>query len=472
MVLATSAHGLRVDSYYPGDVLMWRHLTTAGPALVLGEPPRGVVLPHHSIEGLRVGGFYRALADVVQPPTIYLLSPNHFEAGTQAVVTGEDLEFETVFGTLNVDVDRVEEFVSSGLAQRVDAAFTKEHGVFFHAPYIKRFFPTAKIVPLLIRWGTGPTDLDPIVTKILRQCGPRDLILGSVDFSHYNWRSTAEFHDRSSFASIVNFDGEALFDREIDSPGSIYVLEQVMTGLGFRRAERVWQTNTDDLAFEPQDNATSHQYFTFTRGQPDLRQSFTVLLIGRSRLKQIRTSWPWDRSYQAANDPGPSKFLSELRGTEDRFFMGSDLYLLDPPPSENPRKFGRNGVNVVVFSFDSTGSLPTQIALVQAQKPSRSIVLYRFDGRTAPMVERRRLGRAFVEAGAEIFVVQDQPGDELDVEPWKQGVLALALGDFLPDPSASSQGLVVQAELTAPGLWYQTLALKVRDGYPRLVPDR
>jgi AmmeMemoRadiSam system protein B len=447
---------------------MWNHLTRTGPSTSFAEPPRGVILPHHSIEGLRVGGFYRALAQGVHPGTVYLISPNHFEAGIAPVVTGEDLDYSTVFGTLEVEKGRVEDFVSRGLAERLDAAFKAEHGVYFHAPYIKKFFPDAKIVPLLIRWGASRQALDAVVERILGQMDPGDLIVGSVDFSHYNYRATADFHDRSSYASIVNFDYDSLFDREIDSPGSVYIVERVSTTLGCGRSERIWQTNTDDLAFRPQDNATSHQYFTFSPGTPELRKSFSIIITGDSTVKEIRTSWPWDRGYDPEKDPGPSRFLRDLRGAEDRFFMGSDLYLMDPPAQPVVRSFERNGMRVSLFCFSPGTRLQDQLDRVKDPGGSWPVVLYRFSRGTGTE-ERRAVGRSFVEAGARVFVAQGAGDMAPLVETWKNGLLALSLGSFLPGPSPpSAAGAVLQVELSTDGIWHQEIRLEITDGFPQV----
>jgi AmmeMemoRadiSam system protein B len=448
---------------------MWNHLTGTGPRTVLAETPRGVILPHHSIEGLRVGGFYKALAERMQPRTVYVISPNHFEAGTAAVVTGEDLDYATVYGTLEVDKGKVESFVSSGLAERLDSAFVIEHGVFFHSPYIKKFFPQAKIVPLLIRWGAPRPVLDAVVAQILGQLEAGDLLVGSVDFSHYNFRATAEFHDRSSYATIMNFDYDNLFDREMDSPGSVYVVERVMTSLGYGHAERIWQTNTDDLAFEPQDNATSHQYFTFTPGTPDPRESFTLLVTGRSQVQEVRTSWQWDRDYHPERDKGPTGFLRDVRGAEDRFFMGSDLYLLDPPLDPQVKFFERNGARVSLFRFGPGAALQDQLSQVRNAAGSWPVVLYRFaDG--ADVEKRRAVGRGFIEAGARVFVAQGPPEIAPDVETWKSGVMALSLGSFLPGPDhPDGKGLVLQVELTPEQTWHQEIVVDIKGGYPSVV---
>jgi len=453
-----------VESYYPGDLLMWRMLADSGPLAPLDRAPGAVILPHHAIEDLRVGGFYRALARLVQPTTVYLISPNHFEAGTAPVLTGEDLDFPTVWGSLGLDGARIEDLIRRGVAENLDKAFTTEHGIFFHAPFIKRFFPRARIVPLIIRWGADRAALDRLVEAIRAQWKEGDLVIGSVDFSHYNYRDTADFHDRSSFASVSNFDYDRLFDREIDSPATVYIVERLMRDLGFGRGERVWHTNADDLTPEPAGNATSHQYFSYVPGAPVEVRSFTLVITGSSLLHLLRSSWPWDRSYDASRDGSAARFLRDLRGEEDRFFMGSDLYLLDPPPSTEPTYFEANGIKVALLFFEEPGALSAQTALLGRLGEAQAIVVCRFPPGTS-VDAGRATGRALCEAGARVVVAQGLAGG--GVETWKGSVLALSLGDFLPGP-VDSRGSLLQVELRAGEPWYREIPLVIQGGFPRL----
>ncbi|HOV14793.1 MAG TPA: AmmeMemoRadiSam system protein B, partial [Spirochaetota bacterium] len=194
---------LTVKSYYDGDKPMWEHINNAKSPVEFKDVPKGVIIPHHAITSTYVASFYNGLSKKINPKTIFLLCPNHFETGENPIITGNNLVFKTVYGELKTNNDIVNELVKKRLATINNKSFIKEHGVFFHAPFIKKYFPDAKIVPILQAWKNSKEENDKIADFIQKYLNRDGFVIASVDFSHYQIKSVADFHDETSFTVIT-----------------------------------------------------------------------------------------------------------------------------------------------------------------------------------------------------------------------------------------------------------------------------
>ncbi len=477
-----------IETYYPGDTIMWDYIMATGPPIEFSGPPRGIILPHHAITGTEVARFYRGLSRVIHPETIIIIGPNHFERGTHNIQTADTCVYDTVYGTLEIDTGLVRKLIRSGAAHLCNEAFPGEHGIFFHAPFIKRFFPKAKIVPVIIKWDTTVDELDSLARELSALVSTDSLVLASVDFSHYCTRQSADVHDITSFTTISNFDYQGLFDLEIDSPPTIYVLEKLMAGVGCRNAVRLLHTNSDDFKKMRELKTTSHQYFAFFPGDPVYREQLTIFAAGDIRIKNdvlfVRTAWPWDRAYDPARDASVTRFLKNLRGKEDRFFMGYDLYIFDLRETKRVFAFTKNRLKVQVVKLRErelqAGREAAEIRQLAAAGDCL-IVIFEYDGSRVTL-ERKQEARALIDAGADIVLgrglvntpleTAEAAGDAeatatADKEYYKNKLIVYSQGDFIADAPESS-GVVLQILFSKHKIDCRELPLQIRQGFPEL----
>ena len=237
-----------VPYYYADDLLMWERIFAAKEPMGL---PSGEVLaaiaPHHDIDILGLGSFYRALSHFSRPSTIVLVSPDHFEAGKGEVVYPETSRFSVPGGYLAPDQAIGAALARSGAAIPDEGPWPMEHGVFAHTPFLARYFPSAVFLPLLVRPGAGAEDLERLVESLDEILPADSLVLGSVDFSHYQIRPVARLHDLSSEAAIRGFELDGLSRLEVDSPETLAIVMGFANRRGARRAELLAATNSADL---------------------------------------------------------------------------------------------------------------------------------------------------------------------------------------------------------------------------------
>ena len=168
----------------------------------------GISVPHHLLAAdLMARGFWAAAGNRYE--RVILLAPDHFNRSGRPLATTRR-DFETVFGP--IENDRT---VSGALLQATDlfedsALFEKEHGIGALLPFIKRFFGTAKVVPIAISGRSTRTDWDRAVAMLGALIGPHDLVIQSTDYSHYLPLGAAVLRDQETLNIIAAADPAAV----------------------------------------------------------------------------------------------------------------------------------------------------------------------------------------------------------------------------------------------------------------------
>lgn len=451
---------------------MWEHITNSGPAIEFEDIPLGVIIPHHAITATVTARFYQGMAKKIQPQTVFILAPNHFESGETDIISTATVCYNTVYGRLETDMQFPGLLAASQLVSLDSRPFNSEHAIFFHAPFIKKFFPDSKIVPVIIKWDTPKEKLEELSRVLENIILPDALVLASVDFSHYNRRETADFHDRASFRTISNFDVDSLFSLEIDSPASVYVLEKIMAARGYRKGVRLFETNSEDFTKKREEESTSHQYFTFFKGEPEYKKGLTILLSGNINGKNdslyLFDKWLWDRAYVPEKDYTIKRFLKNIRGQEDRFFMGTDLYIFDCEQEEKAYRFQKNSVIIQVIKFRE-GELSdadySRVIKALSAGCDCLVVIYQYDsGKLA--FPGQKTAEMFVDNGADIFLGRGIH-EPKEPELYKDGLVIYSAGDFIEETGPAA-GMIVYVDYTPKKLSCVKVPVRVRSGYPEL----
>ena len=470
VLLSLSCAAAPVQSVYPGDRLMWNHINDV-PPVVLQEAPGGVILPHHTMTAREAARIYKGLAEKIQPRTVFILCPDHYESGGSRVITADNISFETVYGRLDVDGDLAEKLSAQTGALRCSRPFKNEHGVYFHAPFIKKYFPGARIVPVLLPWRNAEESNSRIAAFIARNSSDKTFVIASVDCSHFQIRDAADFHDESTFDAVINFRMGKLYHCEIDSPPSAYVCMSVMDQLGCRKAVRLLHTNSDEFVKRREPSTTSHQYFAFYKGEPAPDSRLTVFIAGTIGAENgnlfVQQYWDWNREADPEKESGARKYLRHLRGQEDRFLSGADLYLFDTREDEREEIFTAAGQRVAVISFrdDPSAGLKSTDKIRQLKKTNdRVLVIFRYAG-GARTDSYRQLFRSWIDAGASLVAGRGIP--QSGVERYGRGIILYSPGDFIPR-NGNASGAVYGIVFTGGTIAVKTFRLKIINGYPQL----
>ena len=152
-----------------------------------GTPVAGVMSglsAHHLLIGSDIATVFEDLAsDEVK--TVVLVSPNHFARGRSVAQVSKG-QWSTPYGTVMTDDDAVDELLAANLMLRhEEVAYENEHGIFGLTPFVKRSFPNAKIVSIILDDRLSAEDAWQLGQEIASTL-PKAVLIASVDMTHYH----------------------------------------------------------------------------------------------------------------------------------------------------------------------------------------------------------------------------------------------------------------------------------------------
>lgn len=187
------------------------------------EAPVAGVIPHHLLAGDLLAEFFSNL-ESFDYDTVVLIGPNHFNAGTGKVITSAE-DWQTPYGVLPIDHELLQKFSNANLADTEEGPFNNEHAVNADVAFIKKTFPKAKFLPLILRSNVSPAEAENLAQNIFKVAnGKNILLLSSTDFSHYKTSAEAQADDKNSLAVLENSSFDQVYNMAVDSPAATYVL--------------------------------------------------------------------------------------------------------------------------------------------------------------------------------------------------------------------------------------------------------
>ncbi len=202
-------------SWYPGTHgALARDVDGYLAAVPADAIPRGrldaVIAPHAGLMfSGPVGAFaYRAAATCGPFETIILVGPSHFVAfdGVAVYPAGA---FESPLGPAAIDEALAHELVAASPAlHALPAAHAREHSLEMQLPFVRRLFPEARIVPMLMGYQTRETIEE--LARVLTGAAGNVLMVASTDLSHYFDAARAEDLDGRVRACVAAFDPDRL----------------------------------------------------------------------------------------------------------------------------------------------------------------------------------------------------------------------------------------------------------------------
>ena len=182
-----------------------------------GHRVTGITVPHHLVAADLIARGFRC-ASGGNYERIILLSPDHFRRSRLPFATARGT-FETVFGDVACDEAAVGSLLAACPKTADSALFAKEHGVHAVLPFVAKFFPKAKLVPIALRIDSKREDWLALVDALAPLVDSKTLIVQSTDFSHYLAHGKARRHDQQTLNALALGDPEAVL--RLRQPGHL-----------------------------------------------------------------------------------------------------------------------------------------------------------------------------------------------------------------------------------------------------------
>ncbi|MBL8030568.1 MAG: AmmeMemoRadiSam system protein B [Candidatus Doudnabacteria bacterium] len=226
-----------------------------------GLPVAGITSHHLPTAENFIHAFYAKLSKL-RPNLKYFLivGPDHFER-CQGLVTTTKKDFLTPFGILENSPDGVRLFEKSGVGVNNDC-FANEHSVGVQTAFIKKYFPDAKVNAIIFSSAASSVLPEQLANEFYENF-PEAMVVGSIDFSHYQTVKKANFIDSRTEVQIRNLEASSLTLEQLDSPAS---LRFVLAWGGFQKAQAtiVSHANSYDFSGIP-DNTTGYFNVIYTK---------------------------------------------------------------------------------------------------------------------------------------------------------------------------------------------------------------
>jgi AmmeMemoRadiSam system protein B len=184
------------------------------------------IVSHHFLAKQMIADFYNAVGNN-DTSTIFLISPNHYNNfyPTGVVAYTSNLTWQTPFGNLLVNRNANNYLIEKKRVKSNDSLLAMEHGIYVEMPFIKKFFPNAKVVPLVVNMGIGYDDFLLLGKEIKKMSDGNSVLIISSDFSHDLSIEEAERKDKLSIEVLNNLKGRELSEANNDCRQCLAVLQ-------------------------------------------------------------------------------------------------------------------------------------------------------------------------------------------------------------------------------------------------------
>ena len=177
-----------------------------------GGPIRAVIAPHAGLMfSGPVGAHAYKAASARRFDTVVLAGPSHYVAFDGVSIYPQGA-FATPLGNAEIDSTLAEALMASPAIRPMPAAHQREHSLEMQLPFVRRLFPEARIVPLVMGFQTRET-ITALAAALAEACtSERVLIVGSTDLSHFFDAKTAQELDGRVAGHVAAFDANGLLE--------------------------------------------------------------------------------------------------------------------------------------------------------------------------------------------------------------------------------------------------------------------
>jgi AmmeMemoRadiSam system protein B len=231
-----------------------------------GDVMLGGVVPHHDLAIDMITRFYQQLAgrsgqNAQKIRRVWLFAPDHFkQARRSAAVCDADWRFAGKNYPKGISADKtaVETLGRSKIVELSPKLFAREHGITLHIPLIARFFPGASVVPIVLRPDIPDRALLMLRNRIGGILGEGDVIILSMDLSHYKPPEAMAIEDNRTLGVLTNLKYSATAGIDADARRAAALVLALFRDMGAERGELLEHADSSALLGERTESGTSY----------------------------------------------------------------------------------------------------------------------------------------------------------------------------------------------------------------------
>ena len=228
--------------------------------------PWAGIVSHHLLAHDYLDAWFSRLAETRKPRRFFILSPSHFGLSLEpySLTNGS---WESGFGLVESDRNKVNELAKTLKVDLDPGVFQAEHGVSALIPYIKKYFPEAKVVAIAYE-GEPPVNIpkcsrlaDALKNEFGEKGKEENFLLISTDFSHHGNLEQTNRRDTYSEQYFNNPKNISWNMAGCDNRPGIFVLDRL--GKNNLEAFILYHTNSWEISNQWEDDITSYFFVYF-----------------------------------------------------------------------------------------------------------------------------------------------------------------------------------------------------------------
>ena len=293
------------------------------------------VTAHHLLVSEEIAFLFETIgSDDVR--TVVLISPNHFDEGRSVFQTSVG-SWDGPFGQISADSKLVERLADNiDVLEIEESTFETEHGISAVAPFVKKSFPNAGLIPLVVHDNASVVEIQGLASAITR-VAPNAVVIASVDMSHYQPTAAQVFHDDVTARTLLNssFGLDSDLDLETDSHAALNLLYAINA---LRKTQAWTQTShtaslSGGAVLQSGEN-TSHLMGYYSDGVVSPRPFAALHVVGdimldrgvRKKTNEFGVAYPWEHMERFLR--GTHTVIGNLEGTVNE---QASTYTYNPP---------------------------------------------------------------------------------------------------------------------------------------------
>jgi len=349
--LDSSAGTNRLTSFYHNKEDYDQAFASAAATAKAPVRALAAVTSHHFLAKSLIAGTVSHI-DPTNVKNVVIISPDHFNNITDrnvlAVTT--TASWDTPYGPIETNQAQIEALTTLGQVKIQSKAFLNEHGVYTVIPFVKKQFPDARVVSLVLRNSDDLSAYEQLGKDFLQFFNPEDtLLLISSDFSHEATIKDSEQQDTASIRALSSLSISAVPNITSDCQTCIATAFGYLTGAG-AKFQVIEQQHSYALSGQDENRVTSYISGLYVVGsstqQPVADSKDITLLFGGDLM--------FDRDIrQKMTLYGNDHILGDLRS----LFSQYDVVItnLEGPITNNPSRSVGSAIGSpsnFLFTFD------------------------------------------------------------------------------------------------------------------------
>lgn len=217
------------------------------------------IISHHFLAKQLIADFYNKVgSDKVS--IVFLVSPDHYNNyfKPDSIAYTSYLNWDTPFGVLQTDNNSIKNLLSNKNIEINDSAMGLEHGIYVEAPFIKKFFPNAKIVPLVLKNNLPYEKFLSLGNAIKKISNNNSILIVSSDFTHDASADQASANDKKSIDVLKNLSADKVDQVTNDCKQCIATLSGFLGDNNQNNFYLINNENSFDISGQDKNSVTSY----------------------------------------------------------------------------------------------------------------------------------------------------------------------------------------------------------------------